>query len=119
LPVAAALGDRVKARALIGQATAAERHLALALAAQHGRAEILELLLEAGEDPNRYNPVGAHSHSTPLHQAAVGGHEETVRLLLRKGARTDLKDTLWQGTAADWADHEGKLRIAELLRGGG
>ena len=36
--------------------------------------QIVRMLLDAGEDPNRYNPVGAHSHSTPLHQAAVGGH---------------------------------------------
>jgi hypothetical protein len=38
------------------------------------RREIVRLLLDAGEDPNRYNPVGGHSHTTPLHQAAGGGH---------------------------------------------
>jgi ankyrin repeat protein len=49
------------------------------LAAQHGQVEIVRLLLDAGEDPNRYNPVGGHSHCTPLHQAAGYGPSELVR----------------------------------------
>ena len=39
-------------------------------AARH--AEIVRLLLDAGEDPNRYNLEGNHAHSTPLHQAVLG-----------------------------------------------
>jgi ankyrin repeat protein len=74
------------------------------------------LLLDAGEDPNRYNPPGAHAHSTPLHQAAAGGHDKVVRLLVERGARVDVKDTIWQGTPADWARHEGRTEIAEWLR---
>src|SRR5205814_1529272 len=57
------------------------RHIALALAAQHGHADVVRLLLDAGEDPNRYNPDGFHSHSTPLHQAVCSGHAEVVKLL--------------------------------------
>jgi ankyrin repeat protein len=78
--------------------------------------EIVRLLLDAGEDPNRYNPVGGHSHTTPLHQAAAKGHDEVVQLLVERGARTDLKDILWHGTPADWAHHEGKLETEALLR---
>ena len=73
------------------------------------------MLLEAGEDPNRFNPPGAHGHSTPLHQAALAGHADAVRVLLEHGARRDLRDTLWNGTAADWARHEGRPQIAAIL----
>jgi hypothetical protein len=73
------------------------------------------LAASAGEDPNRYNPVGHHSHSTPLHQAALAGHLETERLLVDRGARTDLKDTLLQGTPAGWANYAGKTEIERYL----
>lgn len=111
LPMAAALGRIEEARRALLVANNEDRHLALALAAQFGHVEIVRLLLDAGEDPNRYNPVGAHSHSTPLHQAAGAGHDEVVRLLVERGARLDLKDILWQATPADWASHEGRTAI--------
>jgi ankyrin repeat protein len=76
----------------------------------------VRLLIEAGEDPSRYNPVGCHSHSTPLHQAALAGHLEVVRLLVERGARMDLKDTLFQGTPGGWAKHAGKTEVEEYLR---
>jgi len=117
LPLAAALGRVEDARRLLPAATGEDRHLALSLAADFGHLEIVRLLLDAGENPNRYNPVGGHSHTTPLHQAAAKGHEEVVRLLVKRGARTDLKDILWQATPADWAKHAGKPEIEALLRG--
>jgi hypothetical protein len=117
LPVAAGLGRLGDARRLLPGANRADRHLALALAAQFGHVEIVRLLLDAGEDPNRYNPVGGHSHSTPLHQAAAAGHAELVQLLVERGARLDLKDVLWRATPADWARHEGRTEIEAYLRG--
>jgi hypothetical protein len=116
LPVAAALGHLEDFRRLLPNADSRDRHLALALASQFGRVEIARLLLDAGEDPNRYNPVGGHSHSTPLHQAAAAGYVELVRLLVERAARLDLKDILWQGTPADWARHEGRTEIEAYLR---
>jgi len=116
LPAAAALGQVDEGRRLLSTASGEERHWAVALAAQFGHAEMVRLLLDAGEDPNRYNPPGAHSHSTPLHQAALAGHLDVVRLLLERGARPDLKDTMWQGTAEGWAARAGKTEVAELLR---
>lgn len=116
LPVAAALGRIDDFRRLLPASSAEERHLAMALAAQYGHVEIVRVLLDAGEDPNRYNPVGGHSHATPLHQAAGAGNLEMVRLLVERGARLDLKDVLWHGTPADWAGHEGKTEIEEYLR---
>jgi ankyrin repeat protein len=116
LAVAAALGRVEDSRRLLAAANGEERRRALALAAQFGHTEIVRWLLDAGEDPNRYNPMEAHSHSTPLHQAALAGHYEVVRLLVERGARLDLPDTMWQGTPEGWAMHAGNTEIAEYLR---
>ena len=116
LPVAAALGRIEDARRLLAGASSEDRHLALSLAADFGHLEIVRLLLDAGEDPNRYNPVGGHSHTTPLHQASGRGHDEVVRLLVERGARLDLKDILWLATPADWARHAGRTGIEAYLR---
>ncbi len=116
LPLAAALGRIDEFRHQLPAASHQDRHLALALASQYGHVEIVRLLLDAGEDPNRYNPIGGHSHATPLHLAAGYGSEELVRLLLDRGARPDLKDVLWQATPAEWAHHAGRTEMAAFLR---
>lgn len=116
LPITASLGRIDDARRLLRTADGAQRHLALAMASLCGQVEIVRLLLEAGEDPNRYNPLGAHSHSTPLHQAALTGNRELVELLLQYGASPDTRDLMWHGTPADWARHEGRTEIEAYLR---
>lgn len=116
LPTAAVLNRVEDARRLMRTANSAERHLALAVASQVGHIEIVRLLLDAGEDPNRYNPPGGHSHTTPLHQAALIGNEDLVRLLIERGANVDTKDVLWRGTPADWAQHEGRTELEAYLR---
>jgi len=98
-------------------ATAGQRHQALCLAAQMGHAGVVTQLLARGEDPNRFNPEGFHSHATPLHQAALAGHTEVVRLLLSYGAKSDIKDKLWDGDALGWANHGGQRETARLLGG--
>ena len=119
LPAAAGLGLVDAAAGLFASADAEARHRALSLAAQHGHADIVRLLLDAGEDPNRYNLEGNHSHSTPLHQAVVGGHKSVVRLLIDRGARQDIRDTIWNGTPLGWALYGGgkaQEQMAALLR---
>jgi hypothetical protein len=39
-----------------------------------------------------------------------------VRLLVERGARTDLEDRLWHGTALGWAEHGGQTEVAQWLR---
>jgi hypothetical protein len=116
LPLAAALGRSDDARRLLPSNSTEDRHWALALASQFNHVEIVRMLLDAGEDPNRFNPVGGHCHSTPLHQAAGAGHLDLVKLLVARGAKLDWKDTMWDGTPADWARHEGKKEVEAYLR---
>jgi ankyrin repeat protein len=116
LPLAAGLGQLDPVRDLLPGASAEDRHRALAFAAQHGQTEVVRLLLDAGEDPNRYNPAGAHAHSTPLHQAALAGHEDTVRLMVERGARIDIRDKVYQATPLGWAMHGGRTEMENLLR---
>ena len=116
LPIAAATGEYEQVRALLPQSEPRERQLALALAAQYGYAYAVELLLDAGADPNRFTEKG-HSHSTPLHQAAGNGHLDVVKLLVERGAKTDVKDILFGGTPADWANYAGKKEVESYLRG--
>jgi ankyrin repeat protein len=119
LTAAAAMGRVDVFRQKLGSSLPEARHIALALACQHGRVEIVKLLMDAGEDPNRYNPVGFHAHSTPLHQAAFAGHFDVVQMLVEGGARLGLKDIHYDGTAADWAEYAGRHDIAEYLRSRG
>ena len=117
---AAGLGRVEDVNRLLPAAPGVDRHRALALAAQLGHADIVELLLDAGEDPNRYNPEGNHAHSTPLHQAVWGNHRAIVELLVRRGARLDVRDRVYDGTPLAWAEYGGRTEIAAYLaeRGG-
>jgi hypothetical protein len=120
LPAAAGLGLVGEAARQIVSANQDQCRRALSLAAQQGHAEIVGLLLDAGLDPNCFNPDSNHPHTTPLHQAVLGGHEDVVRLLVARGARLDICDTIWDGTPLGWAIHAGgkkdKARMADCLR---
>jgi ankyrin repeat protein len=119
LAAAAGLGRLADAAQRFTAADPESRHRALALAAQHGHVDIVRLLLDAGEDPSRYNPDGNHSHSTPLHQAVLAGHDAVVRLLVERGARLDIKDTVYQSTPLGWAMYAGQTEIEKYLRAHG
>ena len=116
LPAAAGLGRLDEVMDLLEGADPEQRHLALAYAAQQGHARVVTALLEAGEDPDRFNPPGAHAHSTPLHQAALAGHVDTVNALLAHGARRDLADKVHQATPWQWAAHAGHSALADRLK---
>lgn len=112
----AGLGREDDVRSALPHADGAARHAALALAAQHGQTPVVQLLLDAGEEPNRYNPIGYHGHSTPLHQAVAADQRDVVNLLAERGARLDIRDTLYDGTPLDWAVYLKKQAIADDLR---
>ena len=115
LAAAAGLGLLDEVRRMLPTADANDRHRALALATQCGHADVVGELIDAGEDPNRFNPPGTHSHSPPLHQAIAAGHLNVARVLVEKGAMLDIKDTIYQGTPLDWAHHCNQPEIAEYL----
>ncbi len=116
LPVASGLGDLPAFDQLLNHASSEDRHQAVAVAAMHGQVAVLERLAAAGEDLSRLNPEGFHSHSTPLHQAAFANQLDTVRWLVEHGARTDIRDTMWNGTPLGWAEHGGHDAVAQYLR---
>jgi hypothetical protein len=116
---AAGLGRLNDVARLFPSSDSQSRHIALALAAQHGQTEVVRLLLEAGEDPSRYNPDGYHSHGTPLHHAVWCDRADVVRLLVERGARLDIKDTIYQSTPLGWAIYGGRTEAAEYLRSKG
>jgi ankyrin repeat protein len=109
-----ALGDTAR---LLPSADVERKRIALALACAHGHVRVAQLLLDAGVDPNHFNPDGFHSHSTPLHQAVWANHEGIVRLLVERGARLDVRDLIYGGTPLAWAEHGERTGIAEYLRG--
>ena len=114
LTVCAAIGDTPSFRQMLPASDSAQRQLALDLAAQYGHSEIVRTLLDEGEDPNRYGP--GHSHSTPLHQASLAGHLDTVKLLVERGAKLDMRDTVWSGTPTDWAENAGQIAVVRFLK---
>jgi ankyrin repeat protein len=117
--VAAGLGRLDETARLLPGADAESKHVALALAAQLGHTDVVRLLLDAGEDPNRFNPDGFHSHATPLHQAVSSDHAEVVRLLAERGARLNIQDAIFRGTPLDWAIYLERTAIAAYLRARG
>jgi ankyrin repeat protein len=113
--LAAGLGQAGEVAQSLPTSDADSRHRALALAAQLGHLEIVRMLLDAGEDPSRYNPAGLHGHATPLHHAVSNGHFDVVRLLVDRSARLDIEDKIYKGTPLGWARHLGKTEIADWL----
>ena len=116
IAVAAGLGLLGETARLLPAADPLRRHAALVLACMHGHARVAQLLLDAGVDPNQYNPEGFHAHSTPLHQAVWANHEPVVRLLVERGARLDTRDLVHDGTPLDWAVYGQRGEIADYLR---
>lgn len=111
--IAAALGDVDRLPALLAEASREEIQRALGLAAINRQNVAARMALDAGADPDGFLPV--HAHSLPLHQGAIDENLELMELLVSRGARTDIADTLWGATPLDWAIHNGKTRARAYL----
>lgn len=85
---------------------------ALSLAAQAGRTEACEALLDRGADPARAPLYGI----TPLHFAVALDRRETIELLLSRSAPRNARDALHDGTPLDWALRRGETDGALLDR---
>jgi ankyrin repeat protein len=72
---------------------------ALVLAAQHGRADIVEMLLNAGA---RIDDVDVHNRSACMF-AVMNQHEDVLQLLLAHGPNLELRSAT--GTALEYAVH--------------
>lgn len=87
-------------------------------AAWRGRDEAVRWLLGAGAEVNQRATFGGPTHGqgiTALHMAAEAGRTTTVDILLDAGADKTLRDDLYNGTPAGWAEHGGHPEIAAML----
>ena len=76
-----------------------EHHLMLQRPAESGNAPVLETMLSCGFDPNAKDK----DNVTALHRAAMGGHSEAVRVLLKFGADVNAMDGMFSATPLVWA----------------
>ncbi|MEH3131034.1 MAG: ankyrin repeat domain-containing protein [Mycolicibacterium neoaurum] len=86
----------------------------LALLARHGidTRGAQPVTRELPENPNLPDADGA----TALHHAAWSGDLTLIRRLLDAGADPTLRDTRFDATPGEWADHAYETEAAELLR---
>jgi peptide-methionine (S)-S-oxide reductase len=119
LATALCLGRWAEADRLSGSTPPAEKQFALTLAALRGMPDALRRLIEMGVDVNAIS-TDLYSHATPLHHAVSSGSLEAVRVLVEAGAQLSARDTVYNGTPLEWAEHsrgkEAYDRIAAYLR---
>jgi hypothetical protein len=117
----ATAGDRARAEGML-QAEPVLREQALARrpaqivrAAAADRLEAVALLVELGFDVNaidRSTPL----HVTALHEAAMRGSMEVIRLLVAHGADPNVHDAGYDATPGGWAEHFGMTEAHAYLR---
>ena len=76
-----------------------------------GETAVGRLLIHRGAEVNAV--VG--DNVTPLHLAAVGGHRETVELLVAASADPNARDTSYGATPGEWARFWGHQDLAGYL----
>src|SRR5438445_4455000 len=89
---------------LAGPPSARDRQFGLVLAAHSGRPDALRRVIDLGIELNSPSP-DLYSHATALHHAVGSGSLEAVKVLVEAGANLSTRDTAWNGTPLDWAEH--------------
>ena len=80
--------------------------------AAFGNRGCVEALLAHGANPNT---TTRSKRQTPLHLAALRGHDTVAQILIEAGAEAQPRDKYGR-TAADWAAARGHAEMAERLR---
>ena len=102
---ACARADRATADAMLADHPAlpsqlrAEHHLMLHRPAERGNAPVLETMLACGFEPSARDKDSV----TPLHRAAMGGHVDAVRVLVKYGADLGALDGMFSASPLVWA----------------
>jgi ankyrin repeat protein len=121
---ACARGDRAAADAMLAghpslrSELRPEHHLMLQRPAESGNAAVLETMLACGF----MTEARDKDNVTPLHRAAMGGHVDAVRVLLKYGADVNARDGMFAASPLVWAvegrtharpgsDHVGVARL--------
>jgi ankyrin repeat protein len=105
LVAACARGDRTQADAMLAPhpelraQLGPQHHVMLHRQAEAGNVASLETMLACGFDPRVRDKDGV----TALHRAAMAGHIDAVRVLLRHGAPVDAVDALFAAPPLVWA----------------
>lgn len=89
---------------LAGAASARDRQFGLVLAAHRGRPDALRRVIALGVELNSPS-LDLYSHATALHHAVSSASLEAVQVLVQAGASLSARDTVWNGTPLDWAEH--------------
>ena len=117
---AATAGNRTRVEGMLG-ADPSLRELAIARrpeqivnAAAGDRPGAVALLIDLGFDVNAVNRT-TPLHVTALHEAAMRGNMEIIRLLVEHGADVNIRDSGYDATPAGWAEHFGKADARKYL----
>jgi hypothetical protein len=119
LAAALCLGRWEDVDRLAGSTTPPEKQFALTLTSLRGRPDALRRLIDMGVDVNAVSP-DLYAHATPLHHAVSSASLEAVKVLAEAGAQLTARDTVYNGTPLEWAEHsrgtEAYDTIAAYLR---
>ncbi|KAF3069303.1 Ankyrin repeat domain-containing protein 50 [Trichoderma lentiforme] len=85
----------------------------LSLAAELGRCNIIQLLIDTGKVD--LNETDDETGMTPLHWAARRGHISVVELLVNAGAQLEIKEKKYQMTAIGLAIRHGQKDVFQFL----